>query len=650
MVRARRLSDELIYLEGLSKEEINRALQLEDLPHLINLYPFGDKLLIEYRSGLSNDQVEELTTDLLTDIDYLRGMILEGEGGRLEPSPPTERSTTHYFGFILNGEDLAELLSKGITIDNVIAYLEDGEFIVEEIAFAPGFLYLSGLPQALNIPRRATPRASVPPRSLAIGGPYLGVYSISSPGGWNIIGSVIEAIEDLVIGGTIKRGDKVKLNLHQSDTSDAPHSGNYSKSKFHRSDISEIDDHIGEGEAANSQPIATIEVAKITSIKGSVTVQGGYRNHLGSVAISRSGPVDPKLLEIANRAVGNPIDAPSLEIALGSSIELSVIRDAHIIFTHPGGGLSIDGREVIPMCVIPVATGQSVVASNPFGGERSYHYLSVGGGFTSSQAEAGEVASFDTLSKIGLKVEIGEVLHRHLRSGPLRSNIMVDEIAIDVSQSGFKHRKFKDNEIQGVADSDRPFAKIDLAKPFNLIIGPDERCFSPDDLSLLDQRVFLITARKSRSGQHLEIRPKIYPTQQLDRSHPIAAGALQVNPDGNGFVIGRDHPTSGGYPVLGYFSKVGLAQILQMPPGHSFKINVSLAKDVTNNVEPAIAMPTPKMNPGDNQASHPPTHFDPPKQIPSDTHLATHHQNATETAKYPYQIVGYLPLDEQLKR
>ena len=231
MVRARRLSDELIYLEGLSKEEINRALQLEDLPHLINLYPFGDKLLIEYRSGLSNDQVEELTTDLLTDIDYLRGMILEGEGGRLEPSPPTERSTTHYFGFILNGEDLAELLSKGITIDNVIAYLEDGEFIVEEIAFAPGFLYLSGLPQALNIPRRATPRASVPPRSLAIGGPYLGVYSISSPGGWNIIGSVIEAIEDLVIGGTIKRGDKVKLNLHQSDTSDAPHSGNYSKSK-----------------------------------------------------------------------------------------------------------------------------------------------------------------------------------------------------------------------------------------------------------------------------------------------------------------------------------------------------------------------------------------------------------------------------------
>ncbi|GAA4992511.1 hypothetical protein GCM10025734_20720 [Kitasatospora paranensis] len=54
--------------------------------------------------------------------------------------------------------------------------------------FAPGFGYLTGLPDRYAVPRRATPRSSVPPGSVALAGPYTGVYPRSSPGGWQLVG------------------------------------------------------------------------------------------------------------------------------------------------------------------------------------------------------------------------------------------------------------------------------------------------------------------------------------------------------------------------------------------------------------------------------------------------------------------------------
>ena len=56
------------------------------------------------------------------------------------------------------------------------------------VGFSPGFPYLSGLPNELSVPRRASPRKEVPTGSVAIGGKQTGIYSVSSPGGWNVIG------------------------------------------------------------------------------------------------------------------------------------------------------------------------------------------------------------------------------------------------------------------------------------------------------------------------------------------------------------------------------------------------------------------------------------------------------------------------------
>jgi inhibitor of KinA len=56
------------------------------------------------------------------------------------------------------------------------------------IGFLPGFPYLAGLSPALAMPRLEQPRMRVRAGSVGIGGAQTGVYPLSAPGGWRIIG------------------------------------------------------------------------------------------------------------------------------------------------------------------------------------------------------------------------------------------------------------------------------------------------------------------------------------------------------------------------------------------------------------------------------------------------------------------------------
>lgn len=56
------------------------------------------------------------------------------------------------------------------------------------IGFTPGFIYADGLDQRLSCPRKDNPRTHIAAGSVGIGGKQTGIYSLESPGGWNIIG------------------------------------------------------------------------------------------------------------------------------------------------------------------------------------------------------------------------------------------------------------------------------------------------------------------------------------------------------------------------------------------------------------------------------------------------------------------------------
>ncbi|MFE4373458.1 allophanate hydrolase subunit 1 [Streptomyces sp. NPDC056835] len=96
-----------------------------------------------------------------------------------------------------DGPDLAEVAALwGVPAEEVARIHSAAEFRVAFCGFAPGFGYLTGLPAPYAVPRRPTPRTAVPPGSVALAGPYTGVYPRSSPGGWQLIGTTDTVLWD----------------------------------------------------------------------------------------------------------------------------------------------------------------------------------------------------------------------------------------------------------------------------------------------------------------------------------------------------------------------------------------------------------------------------------------------------------------------
>ncbi|MDF7811711.1 5-oxoprolinase subunit PxpB [Hymenobacter sp. YC55] len=76
----------------------------------------------------------------------------------------------------------------GLTPEQVVALHTAPEYLVYMIGFAPGFPYLGGMNEQLAAPRKDQPRAEVPAGSVGIAGKQTGIYSLPTPGGWQLIG------------------------------------------------------------------------------------------------------------------------------------------------------------------------------------------------------------------------------------------------------------------------------------------------------------------------------------------------------------------------------------------------------------------------------------------------------------------------------
>lgn len=111
-----------------------------------------------------------------------------------------------------DGLDL-EVVSEALAldVDEIIALHTGATYTAAFAGFAPGFMYCVGLPEQLVLPRRPTPRASVPAGSVAIADIYTAVYPMASPGGWHLLGTTDATLLDLQAAepSLIRPGDRV---------------------------------------------------------------------------------------------------------------------------------------------------------------------------------------------------------------------------------------------------------------------------------------------------------------------------------------------------------------------------------------------------------------------------------------------------------
>ncbi len=98
---------------------------------------------------------------------------------------------------VYDGPDIGELAyAAHVSIDDVVRLHSTGNYEVAFCGFSPGFGYLRGIDQRLHVPRRATPRTSVPAGSIGVAAGYTCVYPSASPGGWYLIGHTNAALWD----------------------------------------------------------------------------------------------------------------------------------------------------------------------------------------------------------------------------------------------------------------------------------------------------------------------------------------------------------------------------------------------------------------------------------------------------------------------
>lgn len=189
---------------------MRRALPMRTLP-------VGDRaLLVELASG---EDAEALHAELLRRraagslppvreiVPAARTVLLDGldDPARLaallpgwEVAPPrADAGAAVEIPVRYDGPDLAEVAAVwGVSPEAAVRIHSAAEFRVAFCGFAPGFGYLTGLPERYGVPRRATPRTAVPAGSVALAGPYTGVYPRSSPGGWQLVGTTDAVLWD----------------------------------------------------------------------------------------------------------------------------------------------------------------------------------------------------------------------------------------------------------------------------------------------------------------------------------------------------------------------------------------------------------------------------------------------------------------------
>jgi allophanate hydrolase subunit 2 len=235
------------------------------------------------------------------------------------------------------------------------------------------------------------------------------------------------------------------------------------------------------------------------------------------------GALVPELLARANSAVGNALDALGVEIV--GSLTLRAVAPSLVA--------GDDGRTV----ELPPGTPWTVTS-----GRARVAYAAARGGFDAPFVLGGR----GTL----LAAALGGHEGRGLRKG--------DRLVCLATAT------------PRPAPSSLP-ALPELEAPVRVVPGPDLERFAAGALDLLFTQEFRVSPRSDRVGVRLVGPALRRPGDDLGVSAPMVRGAIQVPVSGEPIVLGPDHPTTGGYPVIATVFRAELGGLLARPVGASVR-------------------------------------------------------------------------------
>ncbi|MEQ4300172.1 biotin-dependent carboxyltransferase family protein [Plantactinospora sp. B6F1] len=276
------------------------------------------------------------------------------------------------------------------------------------------------------------------------------------------------------------------------------------------------------------------------------TVQDLGRPGHAHLGVPRSGALDLPAHLLANRLVGNPPDAATIETT-GTGVSVRVGRAGTVAVTGAWAPVTVDGRPAGWSAPVPVPAGARVEVTAARRGLRSY--LAFDGGIAAPPVLGSR--STDLLSGLGpAPLRAGDRLPLGEAAGP--------PAPVDVAPTGI------------------------LAEELTLrvLLGPRTDWFTDDAVRLLGASRYHVSTHSNRIGVRLE-GPAL--PRRIRRELPsegLVLGAVQVPAAGSPVIFLADHPTMGGYPVIGVLHPDDLPQVAQAAPGGPVRFRVVRARPV----------------------------------------------------------------------
>jgi biotin-dependent carboxylase-like uncharacterized protein len=265
----------------------------------------------------------------------------------------------------------------------------------------------------------------------------------------------------------------------------------------------------------------------------------GRPGHAGQ-GVTLSGAVDRSSFMQGNRLLGNVFHAAGIELLLGG---IHLRPDAPVLVAVTGAwcAVSVDDAPAGFGAPVLVPAGAVLQVGTAHRGLRSY--LTVRGGLAPTGAFAGSWST-DTSSGIGpAPVAVGDRI-------PVGDNVTGDP------------------EVHAALPVTPP-TEVTLG----LRLGPRPEDLSADDRAVLDRTAGTISSDSDRIGIRLN-GFQLTASGRSRPSEPIPLGAVQAPPSGELIVFLADHPTTGGYPVIGVVDPTDLDRLAQCAPGTGVRFAV----------------------------------------------------------------------------
>jgi biotin-dependent carboxylase-like uncharacterized protein len=264
------------------------------------------------------------------------------------------------------------------------------------------------------------------------------------------------------------------------------------------------------------------------------------RPGLGALGVGASGAADAAAHRLANRLVGNPEQAATLEVLLGGA-RLRLDGGGWVAVTGAWGDTRGGERRLEPHTATLLAPGEIVDLPPAAAGLR--YVVAVRGGIDVPPVLGSR--SWDVLARLGpAPVRDGDVL-------PIGSEPAVAVPAADLVPIG-----------------PPPTGDVRVG----LLPGPRRDWFGDDAWAALASAPWMVTERTDRTGIRLDGPPLPRARSGELPSEGMVPGAIQVSPDGVPTILGVDGPVTGGYPVLGVVPSVFLDALAQVRPGQRLRL------------------------------------------------------------------------------